>query len=87
MALSYANNSISSLISSYEKEETLSFFAAYLKQHHIVLTAETEKEKILLMLNTLDNLSHELLYKEHPLIDLECYINECAYMLETLLIH
>lgn len=87
MALSYANNSISSLISSYEKEETLDFFATYLKQHHIVLTAETEKEKILLMLNTLENLSHELLYKEHPLIDSEYYINECSYMLETLLTH
>ena len=85
MSLSYANNSISNITTSYENEETLAVFTTYLKKHHILLHNETEK--VLLMLNTLDNLSHELLYQEHPLIDPDCYINECAHMLKALLIN
>lgn len=85
MALSYANNSIDALISSYEKEDIISAFSAFLTRHHVKLT--NTNEKVLLMLNTIDNLCHELLYKEHSLISSECYINECANMIKALLIH
>ena len=87
MALSYSNNSISNLLSSYEKEEIIQDFINYLSIHNVPLTSGTEKEKILLMLNTLDNISHELLFKEHLLIDTNAYINECAHMLESLFVH
>ncbi|MBE6024955.1 MAG: TetR/AcrR family transcriptional regulator [Cellulosilyticum sp.] len=85
IALSYANNSISSLTTSYEKQETLTAFATYLKKHGVLL--ENKNEKVLLMLNTLDTLSHELLYQDHPLIDPDDYIDECAHMLKALLIN
>ena len=85
MAMSYSNRSIDGIISSYENPEILQLFVAYLKKHHVFL--KNENEKIFLLLNTVDNLCHELLYKEHPIIHKEEYMNECAHMLEALLTH
>lgn len=85
MALSFSDNRINPYIHSYENPAILSEFLAYFKSHHISFAHENEK--ILLLLNTIDHLCHELIYKEHQIIDQNTYICECAYMLEAMLSH
>ena len=83
MALSYTNNEINNFIKSYENQSILTNFINYLKNKNINL--DNEKEKMLLFLNTADNLCHQLIFENNNYINKDIYISECLHMLEHLL--
>lgn len=85
MALSYTNKDIEKYLFSYENERSIEFFSDYLEKRGAKL--HNKQNQVILMLNTIDNLCHELLFKEHELINEEEYISECAYMLIAMLTH
>ena len=82
-ALSYTHDEINKFIKSYENETILNRLANYFEKRNIILNHK--KEKMLLLLNTVDSLCHELVYNNNQTIDKDIYINQCAHMLETMI--
>lgn len=85
LALSYLDDDVKKFIKSYEQQTILTKFIAYLKERNIHL--KNENEKMLLLLNTVDGLCHELVYNHTTTVDKEILIFECAHMLQYLLNH
>lgn len=85
MALSYTNHAIEDFLFSYENDRSIEFFSSYLEKRGIQL--HDKQNQILLMLGTIDNLCHELLFKKHILVEESRYISECAYMIIAMLTH
>lgn len=83
MSLSMTKPEISEILSSYRNPQNVDLAIQFFQMRGIVLEHPTEK--ILLMLNTMDQVCHDLLLDERKEIDAEIYIKECAGMLAHLL--
>lgn len=83
MSLSMTKPEIREILSSYRNPQNVDIVIQFFQMRGIVLEHPTEK--ILLMLNTMDQVCHDLLLDETKEIDAEIYIKECARMLAHLL--
>lgn len=83
MALSFIDADVKKFFNSYLQQDIITKLANYFKYRDISLN--NENEKMLLLLNTVDNLCHELLYNHNDAINKDIIIDECAHMLEYML--
>lgn len=82
-ALSYSNIDVKEYLKIYEQDAIISKISDYLKGKNINL--KNQNEKLLLLLNTVDSLAHELIYNQNADINNDVIIDECAHMIEYLL--
>lgn len=83
VALSCSDVDVKNYLKVYEQDAIISKISNYLNERGIHLN--NQNEKLLLLLNTVDSLAHELIYNPNTDINKGLIIDECAHMIEYLL--
>jgi AcrR family transcriptional regulator len=83
MALSCLDADVKNHFKSYHQQIIMNKLIDYFKERNIHM--KNEKEKMILLLNTVDCLCHELVYNPSTVINTDIIIDECAHMIEYLL--
>lgn len=82
-ALSCSDIDVKNYLKIYEQDAIINKISDYLKERNIHL--KNQNEKLLLLLNTIDSLAHELTYAQSADINKAVMIDECSRMIEYLL--